>query len=110
MIASIANIPSGPEQLAWWAWGHMAHHRDINRRILEITTIALPEFVLDPINPEDMGTWIDQHQQMHNNMNRILGLSGNDLLNVDWQDQAQLSSWIWLNFTEHLAASQSLGV
>ena len=110
MIAQIANIPKGPEQLAWWAFSHMAHHRDINRRILEINSIALPEFILDPVDPNSMGTWIDQHQQMHNNMNRVLGLAGNDLLNVDWKNEAQLTSWCWLNFTEHLAASRELVV
>lgn len=110
MIATIANIPVNPTQLAAWSWAHMAHHRDLNRRILEAFAIAVPEFVIDPTNPDDMGTWIDQHQQMHNNFNRILGLPGNDLLNVNWKDKAQLTSWIWLNFTEHLAASAQLGV
>ncbi len=110
MLAQIANIPAQKSELRWWAFGHMAHHRDICRRIVQTTGIALPEFILDPFDPENRGVWIDQHQQMHNAMNRVLGLPGNDLLAVDWQDQGQLSAWIWLNFTEHLAASNELGV
>lgn len=106
-VASIANVPSDPESMLQWSFSHMAHHRDINRRILEVFHVQLPEFPLDPFDPVFMG---DQHQTMHNNQNAVLSISGNDLLDVEWQDEAQKSVWIFLNFTEHLKAGNILGV
>lgn len=109
-LADIVNVPESAESLAVWAFSHMAHHRDINRAIYQQFANALPEYPLDEINIADMGVWIYQHQEMHNNQNAILGIGGNDLTDVDWQNQGELSSWIQLNFTEHYQASNLLGV
>src|SRR5271154_1409002 len=86
-LADIANIPKTPESLATWAFAHMAHHRDINRVIYQQNRVALSEYPLDQINTQDMGVWIYQHQEMHNNQNAVLGIGGNDLTDIDWNDQ-----------------------
>lgn len=109
-LASIANVPSNAITLRQWAFSHMAHHRDINRRILETENIAVPEYILDPLDPTDMQSWLYQHQAMHNNQNAILGIAGNNLIQVQWTDPGQLTNWIQLNFREHFDASEILGV
>lgn len=107
-LASLANIPASPETWAQFNFAHAAHHRDINRLIFIATNIALPEFILDPVDIENPGVFSFQHQTMHNNQNSILGITGLDLTDVNWQDDAQKAIWFWLNFQEHYQASGKL--
>lgn len=109
-LAAIANTPTDKNSMDQWAFSHMAHHRDIIRVIQMNYNIILPEYILDPLDPNDLGTWGYQHQIMHNQMDAILGIAGNDLVDVSWKDEAERSSWIDLNFREHLQANQILGV
>jgi hypothetical protein len=109
-IASIANVPDSVDSTETWAFNHMAHHRDINRVIYQLFKIALPEYSLDPFNPNDFGVFGYQHQTMHNNQNAVLGIAGQDLTDVDWKDLGQRTVWIQLNFNEHYQASNILGV
>lgn len=112
-IAALQNIPATPEELAVWAFAHQAHHVDINVAIYNVLNIALPQFVLDPFDPaneDQMGSWSYLHQQMHDNQNFILGIAGNNLVDVDWTDEGELAGWVQLNFSEHLQASNILGV
>lgn len=109
-LADLYNVPSNDEERAQWSFAHMAHHRDINRRIYELVKIALPEYIIDPVNPSDSGEWEYQHQLMHDNQNGILGIEGQDLTGIDWKDQRTLASWIFLNSNEHYQASAILEV
>ena len=109
-IASLYNVPSTDAERATWAFIHMAHHRDINRRIYELVKVAFPEYPLDQINIEDTGAWEYLHQQMHDNENALLGISGNDLSDVNWKDQNALAGWIQLNGQEHFQASNILEI
>jgi len=109
-VAAIFNVPTDRSSTDEWAFSHAAHHRDINRRIFEVHGIIMPEFVLDPFNPQDLGMFGFQHQILHNLQNTILDIVGNDLLDVQWRDQGERASWINLNAREHLQASQILGV
>lgn len=110
MIANLANIPGDPRSLAHWSFTNMAHHRDINREIYRVYEIALPEYILDPFLPQASDNFLYAHQIMHNNMNAVLGISGYNLRDVDWNDEGQLASWISLHFNEHYQANQILGV
>lgn len=109
-LASLFNVPSTDTERAQWAFAHMAHHRDINRRLYELTLVALPEFILDPINIDDTGSWEYQHQQMHNDENQLLGIDGFDLTGLDWKNQNELAGWVYLNAQEHRQASDILEI
>lgn len=109
-LADLYNVPGTDEERAQWAFAHMAHHRDINRRIYELVKVALPEYILDPVNPSDDGTWEYQHQLMHDNQNALLGIDGQDLTDVDWKDSRILTSWVFLNASEHFQASNILEI
>lgn len=109
-VAAIFNIPAAPNEFNSWAFAHMAHHRDINRTIYELVGTTLSEFALDPLNPTDANGWIYQHQQMHNEINAILGISGYNLVGVDFLNQRLLSGWVWLNAQEHYQAAGILGI
>lgn len=109
-LANIFNVPEGDHATNEWAFSHAAHHRDINRVIFEKFGAVIPDFILDPFDPNDTGTFGYQHQQMHNLQNAILGISGNDLLDVNWQNEEERSSWVDINAREHLQANAILGV
>jgi hypothetical protein len=109
-LADLYNVPATDDEREQWAFAHMAHHRDINAQIYTLIKLALPEYVLEPIDINDTGTWDYQHQLMHDNQNFILGIEGQDLTGIDWKDQNLLAGWIWLNVSEHYQASAILEI
>ena len=109
-VAGLLNVPGTDEERAIWLSTHMAHHRDINRVIYQITKFSLSEYVLDPLNIDNPGSWADQHQQMHTEMDTVLGIQGLNLLEVDWKDRGKLSSWIFDHFQEHYQAANILEI
>lgn len=109
-IAALYNVPSNRAELDQWAFAHAAHHRDINRMIYQLTGAALAESILDPINPNDTGVWLHQHQFMHDQFEPILGIAGFDLLDVDWGDPNELAGWVLLNANVHIQAANILGI
>jgi len=98
------------EDRALWAFAHMAHHRDINRVIYLLVKVALPEYMLDQINPDDTGQWEDQHQSLHDVQNQLLGIKGNDLTGVNWKDRNLLEGWIFLHSNAHNQAANILRI
>ncbi len=109
-LADLYNVPTTDEERAQWSFAHLAHHRDINQRIYTLIRVALPEYIIDPINIDDPGDWEYQHQLMHDEQNQILGIQGQDLTGVEWKDERLLAGWIFLNSSEHYQASAILGI
>lgn len=109
-LADLYNVPSTDQERSQWAFAHMAHHRDINAKIYLLMKLALPEYVLEPIDVNDTGTWEYQHQLMHDDFNQILGIQGQDLTGIDWKDQNLLAGWVFLNSSEHYQASAILEI
>lgn len=107
-VAAIFNVPHDENSLNEWAFSHMASHRDIIRVIYQLSGIALPEYSLDPVDPSDSGVWQRQHQEMHQQMNALLGTSGFNLLGLDWRDENKLAAWIQLDAIEHRQVSDLL--
>jgi len=52
----------------------------------------------------------DIHQQMHNDLDPIIGVSGYDLTDVNWRDKNQRAAWVYLNATLHQQEGMKLGV
>lgn len=109
-VAAVFNVPVDDVSLAQWSFAHMANHRDILLAIYNNFHIALPEYALDPFDPTDETNWEYLHQQMHDQMNAVCGVEGNNLLLVDWQDENARAGWIQLNATEHRQVSDFLSV
>lgn len=112
-VAALFNVPTTDEQIQQWAFAHMAHHRDIIRVIYQDFSIALPEYALDPITPNQAGeeyNWERLHQTMHSQMDAILGIAPYNLLGLDWSNENKLAAWIQLNASEHRQAGDILGL
>jgi hypothetical protein len=109
-VAALANVPTDDQQRAVWSFAHASHHYDIVRVIYQITKIALPIYLLDPFDPNNTGIWADQHQQMHNDMDQLLGINPFNLDDVDWNNKQTLGGWIFNNFSEHYQAANILEI
>lgn len=114
-LATLYNTPQDPVSLAEWSFAHASHHVDIIRFITEQDSAklggqVLVSYVLDPLDPENTVLWQYQHQIMHNQMNAVLGIVGQNLTGVDWRDPEALSQFIDDNASEHLQANRILGI
>ena len=112
-VAAIFNVPTQEDALNEWAFAHMSHHRDIIRVIYQTLALALPEYALDPVTPNEQGfdlNWERLHQTMHTQMDTILGIAPFNLLGVNWRNENQLAAWVQLNAQEHRQAGNILGL
>ena len=112
-LAELMAVPSSPRDLAGWQFANVASHRDIIRRVYETKGIELAEYPLEPFDPKDpasLNAFLNSHQSMHADFDRVLGLASYNLSEVDWQDPSNLAQWIQAHFIEHNAASALMGV
>ena len=112
-VATLFEVPTTPQVFALWNSAHVAHHRDINRVIYQNFKLALPEYMLDPLNPLDesaLNNWLYLHQAMHANQDQVLGIVGYDLTDVDWTDRQVLEFWIQEHANEHYQAANILEI
>lgn len=109
-VAALKNVPSTPDQLGYFAFVHMDHHLRMNDKARSAFGVALPSFDLSTLDTDRMEGWIDEHQQMHQNLDQLLGLEGYNLLDVDWKDPNQLAGWVYLNFQSHFNEATVLNV
>jgi len=110
MLASLYNVFRDDIGLSQFSFANSDMHVRINQSVLRRYNIQLPVYVLDPISVNEPSTWLYQHQDLHNQMNSVLGIAGNDISDVDFKDAGQLSSWIWLHAQEHYQAAKILGI
>lgn len=101
-IVDLFNIPGDDVQLAFWARMHVIWHRSCNLLIFQKHNVILPEYVLDPIDADDPGVFLQNHQTMHNNIDSVLNIQSYDLQDVDWANQTQRIGW----FQAHAQLSQ----
>ncbi len=109
-IAGLYNVPGTESEFLTWSFINAAHHRDIARVVYQLVGTVLPEFQLDPFDPNNPGVWLYQHQLMHQNQNEVLGIAGYDLLDVDWQNEGERAGWIQLHASEHYQAANILKI
>ena len=72
--------------------------------------IELTDYVLDPINLQHIEDWLERNQQMHVDMDGLVGSQSIDLTDVDFQDKKQLQAWITLHYLDHQTVEQRLGI
>lgn len=109
-LPSIYIQPESEDEWTAWSFNHAGNHYDILQAAFTSKGQNLNQYILDPMNPDDLGTWLYQHQVTHNQINALLGTQGNDLLNLDWRDPEQFASWLRLNGDEHVRISAALGI
>lgn len=94
-----------------WAFNHSAIHYDWVPAIQTLKGITgLQQFILSPIDPDDLGMWLYNHQIAHDQANAALGTTGYNLLALNWKDPDEFAMWLRLNGDEHVRIGAAIGV
>ncbi len=110
MIAALYNIPTDPQTFSRFAFHNRDAHELVVEAIRKNTGLTLPQYPIDPIKLSDFASWLYTHQAMHNAVNGVLNVTGNDLSDMDPSKPEQLVSWIQLHASEHVKWGNILGL
>lgn len=94
-------LPTDDDGWSAWSFNHAATHYTVHDAVTVQKGVNLDQFVLHPMNRDDLGMWLYNHQVMHSQTNAALGIQGYDLLSFDLEDPEQLNTWLGLNGAEH---------
>ena len=111
-LAVLANIPDPNDERTFdlFSFSNQDSHIRIANAAFAQKSTSLSIYVLDPMPFPDLGAWLANHQQMHNDMNGISGVQGVDLTSVDWTDEEQRVNWTRLHWAEHQQNEQFWGI
>lgn len=111
MLAGLYNFePKQPQLQELFSVANQDSHVRIITAINSKYGTNLEQFALDPLDPGDLQSWLEQHQQLHNDMNAALGLTSYNLNTISFDDAGSVQLWVQLHVQEHLAAHQKLGL
>lgn len=107
----IYSRPENEDDWKSWAFNHAANHYDwIPAVQIKKNIIGLQQFILSPVDPDELGMWLYNHQVAHDQVNQALGTTGYNLLALDWKDPDEFAMWLRLNGDEHTRISAALGI
>lgn len=111
-LATLLNVPPANDQSAFdeFSFSNQDSHNRIVNAIYGQMSTTLSIYVLDPMPFEDIDVWLRNHQQMHNDMNGVTGVAGNDLTSVDWTNDQEKAYWVELHWAEHQQNEKKLGI
>ena len=73
--------------------------------------IVIPAYPLDNIDPQDVDTWLLDHQQEHQAFATYLGLDNPiNLLDTDWRKEGDFYDWLNNHYLLHEQIIQRLGL
>ena len=111
MLAELIDFDyNDDESRETWALHHSRDHQAIWKAIQAQGFGNLPEYPLSPVPWFAWKTYEQTHQQVHNDMNKALSLSGSDLTGVQWSNKQAADDWNQQHFSEHQAARSKLGI
>lgn len=106
-LFDITASGSSLEQFFFW---NAQDHIEIHQAIQAQKGNNLFSRVLDPVDKQALDVWTELHQQTHNDINSVLGLSGNDLSDPDFSNPTKVREWMNLHAQEHQAMRQALKI
>lgn len=108
--AQLFNIPITSEERSTWAFANAGSHNNIVDAILSKFGQNLTRFALDPLSPTNIQDFLLGHQFMHDQMDGILGIGGNDYTSFDPNDPNAVE-YLWQQHAnEHILAETQLGI
>lgn len=93
-----------------WTWQHFNHHQAIIQAANVKFGVSLTLNQIYPLNENDISTWLDNHQNMHYQMNQLCNVQSNDLGDVDFKDSKQAAAWFQIHWQEHQGCAGVLGL
>jgi hypothetical protein len=106
------NVPRTPEEWATWSLNHRLSHQEIIQAVLTQKSISLFDYtpVLDPINFQQVQSFLEANSELHIDMTRAVGIASHDIQDVDLKNESQLLSFINVHALEHRDVEQILGI
>lgn len=111
-VAFLYTTPTSPSELRRFFFYNASDHNEINLAILKQKSVNIFGRVLDPVDTSETAfqSWVEQHQQAHNDINSALKLNGQDLTDIELKNPNKLRDWIFVHASEHLAMRQALAI
>jgi len=93
-----------------WTFNHWQHHEAIRWAAQQKFKTSLDTSNIWPVSIKDIDVWLRVHQDLHNAMNAVFKVQGNDLTTVDWRDAKQRQGFFFLNWQEHRSCAINSGL
>lgn len=113
VLPLILSIPDDSRGWDSWVFAHNSDHNEIQAAILKQKSVNLPVLQLYPVKREDedaFQTWLDLHQQAHENMTSVLGIEVQDLTDLDPSDPQSMQNWLSANYKDHQNVREELEI
>lgn len=112
-LAQIQYPPPTGQGMDEWLHAHTRHHealiQAINEKLGTKLTLSQPIWPVDVKNKDQMAIWSRAHVALHNEMNSLLDIPGQDVSAPDFSDQRKSDSWFFVHVQLHRAAAQLCG-
>ena len=108
MLVALFNTPKNADDWSVWSWHNANDHLEIRQAIAAQKKTNLTDYQVYPIFEGDVPGFLQRHSQLHIEMLGALGLQGEDLLDVDFNDESQKEAWMNLHVRDHIAARAAL--
>ena len=113
-MSTAAQLVKPPTSRQEWDRFHFAHYLD-HVRILERVNAKtgskdLMPAALWPFNPSNQYPWNEAHQLLHQQMDAVSGVNTPDFLHVNLSKKEQVANFIWLNWVDHSAFHNLVGI
>lgn len=107
-----AVLYPSPTTKGWaeWSWHNYQHHQAIDTAMEQVRGIKPASYRLWPVDEHNFQDWLEQHQQSHSLFTQVLGISGQDLSELDLKDKTKREAWMFQHFIQHQAAAQTLAL
>ena len=110
MLAALLNFGLDDDNRLFFSAHNMDSHQRIADAIFSKYNVRVPVFPLNPMPGENYETWLEQHQEMHNAFNNILGLEQFSFNSGALTSQEDIEAFAQSHFENHMAAHQKLGI
>jgi hypothetical protein len=110
MIAALLNNPKTDAEWDIWSYHHRISHDSIRAAILAQKSIDLPDYLIDPVDKNNIPRWLDNNSELHQDMDAALGVQSVDLEDVDFNNENQKVAWLYQHWQEHQTAELALGI
>ena len=110
-VAQLYNVPRTSAEISIWSFANRDSHNLIVQALqTKKNTTGLLTFVLDPLPTVDYSNFLLRHQLMHNQMDAVLHIGGNDFTGINFDDPQSLQFLWFLHANEHTLAHARLGI
>lgn len=113
-LAQILYPPPTDQGWEEWLHNHVRQHEALIAALNETRgsslSIPIPIYPVDVKSKSQMQVFNRAHLDLHNEMNQLLGIPGQDISAPDFKDQKALDGWLYTHHSMHLSASQLCGL